>query len=185
MPKYTLNGILEHLRQELILTEAKAREIGSRFEALRRETESMKVDALQNYLEEQRKSTARDKGITSLIKDRKRVRDSLIVAVGSVILGGLLTRDKFGAVTAGMSGFNGMLQGYGESKWCVLLGKKITVVPEETIFPEATWITLASFHKTMEELKKRALSGEKLGSLDDVISKLMKKPRLIQQLPLM
>ncbi len=156
-------------------------EIGSRFEALRRETESMKVDALQDYLEEQRKSTARDRGIASLIRDRKRVRDSLLVAAGGFILGGLLTRDKLEAVTAGMSGFDGMVQGYGESKWCVLLGKKISVVPEETISPQATWITLASFYKTMEELKKRALAGEKLGNLDDVISKLKKKPRLIQQ----
>jgi len=181
MPKYTLDRILEYLRLELASTKVKAREIGSRFEALRRETESMKVDALQNYLEEQRKSTARDRGIASLIRDRKRVRDSLLVAAGGFILGGLLTRDKLEAVTAGMSGFDGMVQGYGESKWCVLLGKKISVVPEETISPQATWITLASFYKTMEELKKRALAGEKLGNLDDVISKLKKKPRLIQQ----
>ena len=181
MYKHTLNGILEHLRQELTLTEVKAKEIGGRLEVLRRETESGKVDALQNYLEEQKKSAARDRGIASLIRDRKRVGDSLLVAAGSFILGGLLTRDKFGALSAGMSGFDGMVQGLGESKWCVLLGKKISVVPEETISPQVTWMTLASFHKTMEELKKRALSGEKLGSLDDVISKLMKKPRLSQQ----
>ena len=124
MSKYTLNGILEHLRQELNLTAVNAREIGSRFEALRRETESMKVDALQDYLEEQRKSTARDRGIASLIRDRKRVRDSLLVAAGGFILGGLLTRDKLEAVTAGLSGFDGMVQGFGESKWCVLLERK-------------------------------------------------------------
>jgi len=181
MSKYTLNEILEHLRQELTVTEVKARETSSSFEVLHRETESIKVDALQNYLEEQRKSAARDRGIASLIKDRKKVRDSLLVAAGGFIFGGLLTRDKFGALTAGMSGFDGMVQGLGESKWCVLLGKKISVVPEETIYPQVTWITLASFHKTMEELKKTALAGEKLGSLDDVISKLMKKPRLSQQ----
>ena len=181
MSKYTLNGTLEHLRQELTLNEAKASEIGNRFEILCRETESIKVDALQNYLEEQRKSVARDRGIASLIKDRKRVRDSVLVAAGSFVLGGLLTRDKFGAITAGISGFDGMVQGLGESKWCVLLGKKISVVPEETISPQATWITLASFYKTMEELKKRALAGEKLGNLDNVISKLTKKPRLSQQ----
>ncbi len=177
MSKYTLNGILEHLRQELILTEVKAREIGNRFEVLRRETECMKVDALQNYLEEQRKSAARDRGIASLIKDRKRVGDSLLVAAGSFILGGLLTRDKFVAVTAGMSGFDGMVQGFGESKWLVLLGKRILVVPEETISSQltgVTWLTLDSFYKTIEELKKRALSGENLGNLDDVISKLTK-----------
>ena len=51
MSKYTLNGILEHLRQELNLTEVKAREISSSFEVLHREIESIKVYALQNYLE--------------------------------------------------------------------------------------------------------------------------------------
>ena len=178
MSKYTLNGILKHLRQELNLIEVKAREIGNRFEVLRGETESMKVDALQNYLEKKKKSAALDRGITSLIKDRKRVRNSLLVAAGSFVIGGLLTRDKSGALTAGMSGFDGMVQGFGESKWRVLLGKRILVVPEETIssqFTGTTWVTLDSLHKTMEELKKRALAGEKLGNLDDVISKLKKK----------
>ena len=66
------------------------------------------------------------------------MRDSLLVAASSFILRGLLTRDKFGAVTAGMSGFDGMVQGLGESKWCVILGKKISVVPEETISPDVT-----------------------------------------------
>ena len=57
----------------------------------------------------------------------------------------------------------------------MLLGKKISVAPEETISPQVTWITLASFYKPMEEFKERALAGEKLGNLDDVISKLKKK----------
>ena len=86
MSKYTLNGILEHLRQELTLTEVKARDIGSQFEALRRKTEHIKVEALQNYLKEQIESAARYRGIASLIKDSKRVRDSLLVAAGSFIL---------------------------------------------------------------------------------------------------
>ena len=158
MSEYILNGILEHLRQELILTEAKAREIGSRFEILRRETESIKIDALEDYVEEQKKSAARDMGIASLIKDRKRVRDSLLFAAGSFLLGGLLTRDKFVALNAGMSGFDGIVKGFGECKWCVLLGKRISVVPEEMISPQDTWITLDSFHKTIEELKKSQTS---------------------------
>ena len=143
----------------------------------------MKVDVLQDYLEEQRKSTARDRGIASIIKDRKKVRDSLIFAVGSYVFGGLVTRNKYTALTAGMSGLESMVQGFGESKWRVLLGKRIQVVPEETMssqFTGTTWVTLDGFHKTMEELKKRTLLGEKLRSLDDVISKLTKKPRLIQ-----
>ncbi|TET62191.1 hypothetical protein E3J49_08660 [Candidatus Bathyarchaeota archaeon] len=66
------------------------------------------------------------------------MRNSLLVAAGSFIFGGLLTRDKFGALTAGMSGFDGMVQGFGESKWRVLLGKRILVVSEETISPQVT-----------------------------------------------
>jgi len=66
----------------------------------------------------------------------------------------------------------GTVQGFGESKWCVLLGKKISVVPEEIVSSKVAWISLDSFYKTIEELKKRALAGKKLGNLDDVISKL-------------
>ena len=105
-------------------------------------------------------------------------RNSLLITVGSFILGGLLTRDKFGALSAGMSGFDGVVQGVGASKWYVLLGKKITVVPEEMIFPQATGIAFDSFCRMLEELKRRAFAGEKLGNLDDVVSRLMKKPQL-------
>jgi len=172
---------MEDLRQEVGLTEVISKEISGQLELMVREMECLKIDVLRNYLEEQKNSAARDKGITYLIKDRKRVRNSLLLAAGSFVLGGLLTRDTFGALAAGMSGFDGMVRGFGESKWCVLLGKKISVVPEETISLEATWITLASFHKTMKELKRRALAGDKLGNLDNVISKLTKKRRLSQQ----
>jgi len=183
MSKITLDGILKHLRQKLTLTEDEAKEIGSHFEVLRRETESMKIDALHNCLKEQRKFNARDRGIAFLIKDKKKVRNSLLVAVGSFVIAGLLTKDKFVALSAGMSGFDDVVQGFGESKWCVLFGKKISVVPEKTISSQligATWVTLDSCYKTLEELKKRALDGEKLGNLGDVISKLIKKPWLSQ-----
>jgi len=175
MLKYTRNRILEHLRQELTITEVKAREIGNRFEILRREIESIKVVALQNHVDEQRKSSAFDRGFTSLIKDRERVRYSSIAAAGGIILGGLLARDSLRAVTGGISGFSSMVQVLGDSKWCVLLGKKISVVPEEAVPPQAIWISLDNFYRVMEELKKRALAGERLGSLDGVIAKLIKK----------
>lgn len=110
------------------------------------------------------------------------MRNSLIFAAVSFVVGGLLTRDEFGALTAGMAGFDGMVQGLGESKWSVVLGNKIPVVQEEMISPQVTRVTLASFHKTMEKLKKRALAGEKLGNLENVISKLPQKSRLIQQI---
>ena len=181
MTRYTLDRILEHLKQELDLTTVKAEEIKNRFEALCRETESMKVDVLQNCVEEQKKSVARNIGMSYLIKDKKRVRDSLLVAAGSFVFGGLLTRDKFGALVAGMSGFDGVIQGFGESKWCVLLGKNISVVPEEKIPLKVPYIPLASFYKTMENLKKRALAGGKLENLDAVIAKIKREAELKNQ----
>ena len=163
---------LDSLKKKLGSIESRAKMISTQFEMLRREAESFKIECLQHYLEEQRKDIARSRGLISLVRDKKRIRDSLLMAAGGFILGGLLTSDKFEALTAGMSGFNGMVQGFGECKWCVILGKEISIVPAEMISPEVTWTTLDSFYKTMEELKKRALAGEKLGSLDDVINKL-------------
>jgi len=176
MNKGTLNGILEHIRQELILTEVEAVEISSHYEVYCREMESMKVDALIKYIERQIRSAAFNRGFTNLFEDRKKARDSLIVAGIGFVLGGLFTGNKHEAMMAGMSGFNGMVQGFGESNWYVLLGKKISVLPEETIPPYGLWITLNSFYTVMAELKKRALVGSSLGSLDDIISELKKKP---------
>lgn len=40
-----------------------------------------------------------------------------LLAAGGLVIGGLLTRDKFTALSVGMSGFDGMIQGFGEGKW--------------------------------------------------------------------
>lgn len=181
MSGYELNETLEHLRHELASTSAKAKDITGRLNILRREAESLKIHTFQYYIEEQRKSIACDRGMTVLIHDKKKIHDSLLWAAGSFVIGGLVTKDKFTALSAGMSGFDGMVQGFGEGKWCILLGKKISIVPEESIRTQVTRLPLLSFNEMMAELKKRALSGGKLGSLDDVISKLTKKPRLSQQ----
>ena len=175
MSGYELNETLEHLRHELASTSAKAKDITGRFNILRREAESLKIDAFQYYVEEQRKSIARDRGIISLIYDKKKVRNSLLMAAGSFAIGGLLTKDKFGALTAGISGFDGMIQGFGEGKWCILLGKKISIVPEESIPIQVTRLPLLNFNEMMEEFKKRALDGGRMGNLDDIISKLARK----------
>ncbi len=175
MSGYELNETLEHLRHELASTSARAKYITGRINILSREAESLKIDAFQYCAEEQRKSIARDRGIFSLINDRRKVRNSLLMAAGSFVIGGLVTRDKFTALSAGMSGFDGMIQGFGEGKWCILLGKKISVVPEESITTQVTRLPLLSFNEMMEEFKKRALDGGRMGNLDDVISRLARK----------
>ena len=175
MSGYELNETLEHLRHELASTSAKAKDITGRLNILRREAESLKIHAFQYYVEEQRKSIARDRGIISLINDKKKVRNSLLMAAGGFVIGGLVTKDKFTALSAGMSGFDGMIQGFGEGKWCILLGKKISIVPEESIPTQVTRLPLLSFDEMMEEFKKRALDGGRMGNLDDVISRLARK----------
>ncbi len=175
MSGYELNETLEHLRYELASTSAKAKDITSRLNILRREAESLKIRTFQSYVKEQRKSIAYDRGMTALIHDKKKIRDSLLWAAGSFVIGGLVTKDKFTALSAGMSGFDGMIQGFGEGRWCILLGKKISIVPEETIPTQVTRLPLLSFNEMMEELKKRALDGGRMGNLDDVISRLARK----------
>ena len=51
-----------------------------------------------------------------LIRDRKKIRTGLAVAAGGLILGGLIVKDKYAALNAGLSGFNGVLQGFGETR---------------------------------------------------------------------
>ena len=172
--KYSVGGTLERLRDELASIKSKALGIHSSLESLLSEAEMIKILVIEFYIEKQKQAASRDKGITSLFQDKRRVRDSLIVAAGSFVFGGLLTKNKFQALSAGLSGFDGMVQGFGETRWCVLIGNKISVVPEGAISAKVPWITLANFYRAIEELKRRALAGVKLGNLDGVISKLMK-----------
>ncbi len=86
-----------------------------------------------------------------------------------------MTKDKFTALSAGMSGFDGMVKGFGDSNWHVLIGKKLAVVPDEAITLQATRLSLICFNEKMEELKKRAINGGRMGNLDDIISRLIRK----------
>ena len=181
MSKGGLSTILESIRDELTVAEVKAKDIHSHLQFLIREAEFTKILVIEFYIEKQKESVARDKGFTYLFKEKSRLRDSLIFAAGSFVFGRLLTKDKYGALTAGVSGFDGMVRGFGESKWCVLLGYSISIVPEGTISTQVPRISLGYFYETMEELKKGALSGKKVGEFDDIISKLMKKPERSQQ----
>lgn len=169
--------VLAKLKEEFALIETRARKVSARIEVRTREKESSKIAFLQQFLEEQMKSEARRRGLVSLIKDKKRLRGSLLVAAGGFILGGLITKDKFAALHAGLSSFDGALQGFGDTKWVVSLGKKVVVAPSESTTSEGEWIAWESVKLAMGELKNRALGGEVLGDLDDVISRLKRGRR--------
>lgn len=93
------------------------------------ELEVSKIEFLKRNIEEMIKSLAFERGFVSLTRDGSKLRSSLVTAAGGFILGILITKDKFAALNAGISSFDGMLQGFGESKWVVSLGEKISVMP--------------------------------------------------------
>lgn len=166
--KQTLAG----LKKELTRIESESRNICHQLEMPREEVEPLKIEFLQDSLEKQRKAVARQRGISSLIKDKKKVGTSLALAAGGLILGGLITKDKYAALNAGMSTFNGVLQGFGEARWVVSLGKEIVVAPVDGVSSKRIWVTLESLIGAIDHLKAEALEGKQLGALDNIIQRL-------------
>ena len=172
MPSGSWNQTLVNLDKELASTKDRAEEISNRFEMLAREAESLKIGFLQYSLEKQRKSMARCRGIVSLNRDRRKIRTTLGIADGGFIRGGLIAKDKYAALSAGLSGLNRALEGFGESKWAVSLEKEMVIAPQDSIPSKGTWVTLESLKGVIKDLKEKALQGEQLGTLDDVINRL-------------
>jgi hypothetical protein len=134
--------------------------------------ESLKIDIIKNCLEEQRRSGARQRGFPLLAKDKQTMQIGLAVGIGSAIWGGLLNKDAFSALNAGIAGFDGLVRGLGETRWYVSLANKIVVAPEDRIRPRVNWVTWGSITAALEKLKREALSGESLGNFDSVLMKL-------------
>jgi hypothetical protein len=166
---------LAKMRQELTLIETRAKKVSLQFQNLTREMESSKVVLLQKLLEEKMKCEARRRGAASVIKDKRRLQSSILVTAGGFILGGLLTKDGWGALNSGLAGLDGALQGFGRAKWVVLLGKRIVVAASENNPLEGKWLAWDSLKLAMDELRNKALGGEALGNLDDVLSRLEQK----------
>ena len=168
------------LKKELACIESSSQGVSRRFEILQREAESLKVEFLKYSLEKQRKAVARQRGLALLIRDRKKIGAGLAVTAGASILGGLIAKDKDAALNAGLSGFNGVLQGFGETRWAVSLQKELVIVPNNAIPAKGTWITFESLITAIDYLKTEALQGKRLGTLDNIIQRLQQsKDKLI------
>jgi hypothetical protein len=168
------------LKKGLACIENSSECIGRRFEVLQLEAESLKMDFLKYSLEKQREAVARPRGFTLLIRDRKKIGASLAVTAAESILGGLIAKDKYAALSAGLSGFNGVLQGFGETRWAVSLDKKLVIVPYNAIPAKGTWVTLESLIAAIQDLKTEALQGKRLGTLDNIIQRLQQsKQKLV------
>lgn len=188
MSNNSWNRTFADLRKELASTKDEARQIASKIDLLRKNMEALKIEVIHYYLEQQRKTLARSRGFGSLIGNRERKRYAFLTGVGSFILGGIIGKDLSSAIGAGLTGLESLAQGLGETRWYVLLGSKILVVPEDEVKPGESWVTLKDLTVVLDKLMGKAQAGVKMGSLDDVISKLsggkcvtpQPKPRIIK-----
>ncbi len=167
------------LKKELALMESGSRNIGRRSESLQREAEYLRIEFLKYYLEKQRKALARQRGMDLLTRDKKKIGTGLAVAVGGLIFGGLMSKDKYTALNTGMSGFDGVLQGFGKTAWLVSLEKELIVAPYDAMSPRKTWVTFESLIAAVDDLKAEALQGTRLGALDDIIHRLRQSSKLL------
>ena len=169
------------LRKELASTEDEARQIAGSIGLLRKNMEAFKIEVIRYYLEQQRKTLACSRGFGTLIRNREMKRYALLTGVGSFILGGIIGKDPSSAIAAGLTGLESLARGLGETRWYVLLGSKILVVPEDEVKPGASWVTLKDLTAALDKLMRKAPAGVKLGSLDDVISRLSGGKRVTPQ----
>jgi len=165
-----IDKTLDDFGQGLTLIENRAKAILSQSEVLQREAEFLKIESFQHYLVKKKKDIARDRGFGTLARDKRRIRDGSLVALGSLVLGGLFTRDRFAALNAGISGFNGYLQGLGDAIWFVSFEKEILVTSEDSLTAERKWLAWEDLMAVIEKLKRGALKGGQLGNLDNIIA---------------
>jgi len=168
------------LKKELGSIESSSRVVSKRFEDLQRQAEFLKIEFLKYSLEKRKTALARQRGFALVFGDRKKVEAGLAVTVGAFIFGGLITKDKDVALSAGLSGFNGVLQGFGEIKWAVSLNKELVILPHNVIPAKGTWVIFESLTTAIDGFKAEALRGKRLGTLDNVIERLQQlKGKLI------
>lgn len=160
------------LKKELVHIVSSSKGIVNSIEILQQEVEPLKIRFLKYSLAKQREAMESKRGLNFLIKDRKKLGAGLAVAAGGFIFGGLVSKNKYDALNAGLSGFDSVLQGFGETKWAVLLQKELVIVPYDAIPAKGTWVTLESLMAAIDDLEIEASEGKQLGTLDNIIQRL-------------
>ncbi len=169
---------LEDLRHRLDLIQSRAQEDSVRFEGLREQIESSKIQFLVYQLDTRRKFLARVRGTAYLSKPKKSLR-LLGVSTAASILIGMITKDRIAATNVGIGSLDGALLRLGETEWAVCLGKHLAVASQDHITRGDVWVTWDSLKMALRELEERAKSGAPLGSLDNIISELKKSKKLL------
>jgi hypothetical protein len=157
------------LKQELASMRNQALHTTAKLKSVRRETESLKPDIVRKCLEDQRRLLAQQRGFYTFLRQKDAMRAGLAVGISSAILGGLLSRDPMLALNAGMSGFDGLVRGMGETEWYVTVSERVSVIPQEEASSRKDGISWEKMIAGLELAKKKALAGDKLGSLNDII----------------
>ncbi len=179
MSKSDWEETLNDFKEEIASIKSVAEVFSMKFERIRRQAESFKIAFLNHRLEEQRRSVARTRGYTSIMRDRKRLGASLGLAAVGLIAAAIITRDKFTAINTGLSSFDATLRGLGEATWAVSLGKDLTVLPRDNITVGKIWVTWESLKSALAQLEREALQGAGLGTLDSIISALERRRELV------
>lgn len=167
-----LDGAFRNLSDQLVSLKEMPCNVTGTLDNFARQAELLKLKFLDRILEKKRVVQAKDLGFAAVKKDKNKLLLGIASALGQSVLQGVMSKDPSTALEAGISGFDGFLQGLGESKWVVSLDKQFIVVPKDEVFAGHTWVTWETLHSAMEELRQRALVGESLGNLDSIIDKL-------------
>lgn len=131
-----------------------------------------KIAILKRGLENRRKSLALEAGVISISRDRQKLGIGLGLTDLGMILGGAVGRDKLSVLNGGVSAFDGVLQGFGESGWAVSLDGELLIVPDNQVSSGRTWVTLDSLQQALEKLAEKGDVDRPLGGITDVISRL-------------
>ncbi len=170
---------LSNLKNELGSVREQASALIKDIESLMREMEWIKPAYVLKRLGYQREVIERMRGFGVVWHYEQVRRLSWLIGLGSAAIGGLVSRDPVMALNAGMSGFDGLIRGLGGTRWYVSLDERLLVVSEDEAKPRMNCAPWESVTLELEELKKKALTGEKIGNLDSIVEKLREEaPRL-------
>lgn len=166
-------------RQEINLIKDGAGKTSNKFIELRRQAECCKIRFLTYELEKKCRSLTRSRGVASVVENGSGLAATLGFAGIASLLAGMITKDGLTAANAGLSGFNGALQGLGKTDWAICLDGGLEILPRDNITAGRVWFTWDSFMAVVNELKQTAQNGVHLGDLDKVIVEIRKSKKLV------
>ena len=109
MKSHILGKTLNNIRQKLDSVRRHTHAASIAFEELRTQAESLKIRALKHHLDRQRALLAGSRGLITIMRNRKALRSSLVIAAAASAVTGVLSKDKWSAANAGLSALDGML----------------------------------------------------------------------------